>query len=84
MAPEPSKTLTRPERRVLMYLAAGCTMEGVARIVGRSPHTIKAQADAVRRKLGARSQAHMVAIAYEMKLLEPGTLRRMQAVLEAA
>jgi DNA-binding CsgD family transcriptional regulator len=82
--PELQPNLTRRERRVLMYLAAGCTVDAVADAFERSPHTIKTQSDRIRRKLGARNQAHMVAIAYESGLLQPGALDRVDAVMSAS
>jgi DNA-binding CsgD family transcriptional regulator len=66
-----------------MYLAAGFTVDVVARSLDRSPHTIKKQSDRIRVKLGARNQTHMVALGYELGLLGPGTITRVEAVRAA-
>ena len=67
-----------------MRLAAGCTVPEAAFDLGRSPHTVKKQCDSIRRKLGARTQAHMVALAYERGLLRKGSLNRIgDAICEA-
>jgi len=54
--------LTAHEQRILDMVAAGNTAPQIAARLGRSPETIKGAEKQIRRKLGARTNAHAVAL----------------------
>jgi DNA-binding CsgD family transcriptional regulator len=56
--------LSKRERQVLDELARGSHTEEMARALHLSPHTIRSHVKTLLRKLGARTRAHAVAIAY--------------------
>lgn len=55
-------TLTPHEQRILDLVAEGNTGPQIAERLGRSPDTIKKAEKQIRRKLGARTNAHAVAL----------------------
>lgn len=55
-------TLTPNEQRILGLIAEGNTGPQIAAMLGRSPETIKSTEKRIRRKLGARTNAHAVAL----------------------
>jgi DNA-binding CsgD family transcriptional regulator len=62
--------LSKRERQVLDELARGSYTEEMAAALHLSPHTIRSHVKALLRKLGARTRAHAVAIAYRHGALE--------------
>ncbi|MEO1700610.1 MAG: LuxR family transcriptional regulator [Pseudomonadota bacterium] len=63
--------LSRREKEVLEWLAAGKTQEDVADILHLSVHTIQTYIQSARYKLNAINTAHTVARAIRMKLVRP-------------
>ena len=71
-----SSVFTRPdlslrERVVLTAIARGDSTDEVAGALGISPHTVRTYVKSSRRKLGARTRAHAVAIALAAGLIDP-------------
>lgn len=64
-----TQTLTPRERDILELTAAGLTQAEIAVDLGLTASTIQQRAAAMRRRLGAKSMAHAVAIAYQRGLL---------------
>lgn len=56
-------TLQRRQRRLLQHLIEGDTIADIARREGRPIGYVHRSAAFIRRRLGARSTAHMVALA---------------------
>lgn len=63
--------LSRREKEVLEWLAAGKTQDDVADILHLSVHTIQTYIQSARYKLNAINTAHTVARAIRMKLVKP-------------
>jgi two-component system nitrate/nitrite response regulator NarL len=61
--------LSPRERQVLDLIAAGLTTPEIAAFLGVAPHSAAEYARRLRRKLGARNRAHIVARAYALRLL---------------
>lgn len=57
-------TLSRREREVLEQLAHGSQTEEIATTLFLSTHTVRSHVKTLLHKLGARTRAHAVAIAY--------------------
>jgi DNA-binding CsgD family transcriptional regulator len=64
-----SSRLSFRETDVLALIALGLTAAQSAYLLGTSVSTVEHDRGALRRKLGARSLAHAVAIAFEARLL---------------
>jgi DNA-binding CsgD family transcriptional regulator len=62
--PRVTDGLTQRERQVLDQLARGDRTEDMAAALHLSTHTIRTHVKTLLRKLGARTRAHAVAIAY--------------------
>jgi DNA-binding CsgD family transcriptional regulator len=62
--------LSGRERQVLAELARGCQSDEMALTLHLSVHTIRSHTKSLLRKLGARTRAHAVAIAYSRGALE--------------
>lgn len=62
--------LSRRERQVLAELARGSQSDEMALALHLSVHTIRSHTKSLLRKLGARTRAHAVAIAYSNGALE--------------
>jgi DNA-binding CsgD family transcriptional regulator len=62
--------LSRRERQVLAELARGSQSDEMALTLHLSVHTIRSHTKSLLRKLGARTRAHAVAIAYSRGALE--------------
>jgi DNA-binding NarL/FixJ family response regulator len=67
-----SLNLTPHERRILGMVARGLTAPEIAGELQRAPGTIKDQEKKIRHKLGARSNAHAVAVALTEGILDYG------------
>jgi two-component system response regulator DesR len=63
------EALSAREREVLALIAAGATNVEIAQRLYRSPHTVKQQASAAYRKLGARNRADAVRRAQRLGLI---------------
>jgi DNA-binding CsgD family transcriptional regulator len=63
--------LSNRERQVLDELARGSRTEEMAADLHLSVHTIRSHTKSTLRKLGARTRAHAVAIAYSNGALDP-------------
>ena len=61
--------LTETERRVLRRLAMGDTQLEVAAHEGKSLETVRKQTKVIRARLGAKTNAHAVAIAVSLDLI---------------
>ncbi|HEV2638753.1 MAG TPA: response regulator transcription factor [Actinocrinis sp.] len=64
--------LTDRERQVLALVAEGLTNTDIAERLVLSPLTAKTHVSRILGKLGARDRAHLVVIAYESGLVQPG------------
>lgn len=68
--PKQKVALTKVERRTLRLVANGSTYEEVAALEGVSRETVKTRLQAARKKLGARSTTHAVALAQRAGLFK--------------
>jgi PAS domain S-box-containing protein len=68
--PRPATTLTPRERELLRLVALGSTGEQIATELALSPETVRTHLRNARRKLGARSRAHAVALALQRGEIE--------------
>ena len=64
-------SLSHRERQVLDAVARGSQDDEMALALHLSAHTIRSHTKSALRKLGARTRAHAVAIAYSTGALEP-------------
>jgi DNA-binding CsgD family transcriptional regulator len=71
-----SAELTYRQTDVLGLLALGLTAEESAAVLGISASTVEHERGKLRERLGAKTPPHVVAIAYETKLLPLKTERR--------
>lgn len=62
-------SLPVPLVQVLELVAVGRTNADIARILGRSEHTVVDQVKEARRRLGARDRAHAAALAVAMRIV---------------
>ena len=70
VAPTPQESLLSPrERRVTAELARGAGVEEIASSLCISPHTARTHVRNIRRKLGARTSAHAVAMAITLGMV---------------
>jgi DNA-binding NarL/FixJ family response regulator len=65
--------LTERERQTLRLVAAGLSNQEIARRLVISPLTAKTHVSRILRKLGCRDRAQLVTLAYEARLVTPGT-----------
>ena len=56
-------TITERQRQVVELIAAGCSNEEIGQLLGISPRTAKAHADALRQKLGV-PRRRQIPVAY--------------------
>lgn len=66
---EPALVLPVPLVQVLELVADGRTNAAIARILGRSEHTVVDQVKEARRRLGARDRAHAAALAVALRIV---------------
>lgn len=66
-----SQALSAREVDVLEELAMGTSTEEIAGKLHVSPHTVRTHIKNILRKLGARTRAHAVAIAYSEDAIDP-------------
>jgi DNA-binding NarL/FixJ family response regulator len=69
---ESLRVLTDREREVLALVGLGLTNSEVAARLYLSPLTVKTHVSRILGKLGARDRVHLVVIAYETGLIQPG------------
>lgn len=62
--------LTPAERQALVLVSDGCTKVQVARVLQKSPATVKSQLGHAARRNGAVSMAHLVAMAIRRGWIE--------------
>jgi DNA-binding NarL/FixJ family response regulator len=70
--PVPLPSLTQREREVVALVAAGLTNEEIAAKLVLSPATVRTHVNRVMVKLGARSRAQLVVVAYQSGLVPAG------------
>jgi DNA-binding NarL/FixJ family response regulator len=63
--------LTERDREVLVLVATGLSNDDIATALVASPATAKAHVNRAMNKLGARSRAQLVVIAYQARLVTP-------------
>lgn len=63
------RPLTGPEIQVVECLSYGLTTEMAGEVLGRAPDTVREQLRVARAKLGAKNQAHAVALALRQGLI---------------
>ena len=66
-----SRMLSAREVDILEELAMGTSTEEIAAKLHVSPHTVRTHIKNILRKLGARTRAHAVAIAYAENAIDP-------------
>jgi DNA-binding NarL/FixJ family response regulator len=64
------RPLTTREREILQLLALGRTGEEIAQRLVLSPETVQKHVHNAKRKLGARTRAHLIAIAMKRQLID--------------
>ncbi|MET8745640.1 LuxR C-terminal-related transcriptional regulator [Streptomyces sp. NPDC004728] len=72
LSPPALASLSNRERQVLALVPTQPNNDAIARLLGLSPFTVKTHINRIGHKLGASSRAHLVAIAYESRLVIPG------------
>jgi DNA-binding NarL/FixJ family response regulator len=70
-APADARRLTKRELEVLDLLGEGLRHEDVARRLFISPKTVATHVEHILRKLGVRSRAEAIAVAYREEILQP-------------
>jgi len=70
-APAEARRLTKRELEVLDLLGEGLRHEDVARRLFISPKTVATHVEHILRKLGVRSRAEAIAVAYREEILQP-------------
>jgi len=81
-APAEARRLTKRELEVLDLLGEGLRHEDVARRLFISPKTVATHVEHILRKLGVRSRAEAIAVAYREEILQPhGTVDNPGGVL---
>jgi DNA-binding CsgD family transcriptional regulator len=63
--------LTPRERQIVEMLAGGATGEQIAERLVLSPETVQKHVHNAKRKLGAETRAHLIAIAIARGVLDP-------------
>ena len=72
--PAPNGTrpvLTRRERQIVEMLARGATGERIAQELVLSPETVQKHVHNAKRKIGAETRAHLIALALTRGLIDP-------------
>ena len=64
-------TLTRRERQIVEMLACGSTGEQIAQELVLSPETVQKHVHNAKRKIGAETRAHLIALALTRGLIDP-------------
>jgi DNA-binding NarL/FixJ family response regulator len=72
--------LTEREQETLRLVAAGLSNDEIARQLVISPLTAKTHVSRILRKLGCRDRAQLVTLAYETRLVTPGTRQATRAI----
>lgn len=67
--------LTPREHEIVELLAGGATGEQIAQRLVLSPETVQKHVHNAKRKLGAETRAHLIAIALTRGLIGPGAAR---------
>ena len=63
--------LTPRERQIVEMLAGGATGEQIAQTLVLSPETVQKHVHNAKRKVGAETRAHLIAIALTRGLIDP-------------
>ena len=66
-----SQPLTPRERQIVEMLAAGATGEQIAQELVLSPETVQKHVHNAKRKIGAATRAHLIALAMTQGLIDP-------------
>ena len=66
-----SPELTRRERQIVEMLARGSTGEQIAQELVLSPETVQKHVHNAKRKIGAETRAHLIALAMTRGLIDP-------------
>ena len=64
-------TLTRRERQIVEMLARGSTGEQIAQELVLSPETVQKHVHNAKRKMGAATRAHLIALAMTRGVIDP-------------
>ena len=64
-------TLTPRERQIVEMLACGATGEQIAQRLVLSPETVQKHVHTAKRKIGAETRAHLIALALTRGLIDP-------------
>lgn len=76
--PDPLAGLTERERQVLIEVARGASNAEIAEQMYLSEGTVKTHVGRILSKLGMRDRIHAVILAYERRLIRPGTPQTFQ------
>lgn len=66
----PGRPLSERQNDVLLFLADGDTPKTIAEELGIAPDTVHVMSATIRAKLGAKTTAHAIAIAYQKGILK--------------
>lgn len=80
---KPGQPLGRRELQVLRLVAAGHTYDEISTALGIAGGTTRSHANRILTKLGARSQAHAVAMALATGVIGPADIGRTEAAEKA-
>lgn len=80
----PGQALTSRELRILVSLADGETPSAISRAVGIDNHSMRNFEASIKRKLGAKSNPHMIARGFTLGVLVPRALSVMLAFMCAS
>jgi DNA-binding NarL/FixJ family response regulator len=69
--PARRSALTRRERQIVEMLARGSTGEQIAQELVLSPETVQKHVHNAKRKIGAATRAHLIALALTRGLIDP-------------
>ena len=79
-----ARRLTKREHEVLALMAEGLHGDEIAQRLVISPKTVATHVEHILQKLGARSRAQAIAIAYHHRILQPGSAPAVLNVAGAA
>jgi DNA-binding NarL/FixJ family response regulator len=79
-----ARRLTKREHEVLELMAEGLQHDEIAQRLVISPKTVATHVEHILQKLGARSRAQAIAIAYHHRILQPGPAPAVLGVAGAA
>lgn len=80
----PNPRLSYREDEAIKYLAEGMDDDDIGRKMGISPRTARFHIDNLRKKLNAKNRAHLVALAFSNRIIEPQGVKILIEALKAS